>query len=353
MLTHSLFDLAQDDVATHGGVPDDRHPGPEPHHLRGLTTDTGSSTGPATALARGPSRGGRLGSVLDAFRDLLLGSTCVGCARPGRLLCVACRPASTRTPLPAWPSPGATGAERAVGRHRVRRPGQGDDPGPQGARAAGSRHPARRAARGRRRRGSRRRWCRARQPPAPLLLVPVPSRSRTVRQRGHAPTTRLTRVAAARLTQLGRPARCAPLLRTRPGVADQSGLDAGARAVNLAGAFRAHAPSLRALARSGRPVHVVVCDDVLTTGATAAEAQRALRSVGLPPVAAVAVAATQPAQAPPEGARVGAGASGSGASEFRIRFRDHRPRTSVGPWSPSGSVVASFRRPGFPGCQDG
>jgi predicted amidophosphoribosyltransferase len=130
-------------------------------------------------------------------------------------------------------------------------------------------------------------------PAVPLLLVPVPSRSRTVRQRGQAPTTALTRVAAARLTRAGHPSRCVPLLRTRAGVADQSGLGEEERALNLAGAFRTHAPTLRRLARDARAVHVVVCDDVLTTGATAAEAQRALRSVGLPPIAAVAVAATQ------------------------------------------------------------
>jgi predicted amidophosphoribosyltransferase len=126
-----------------------------------------------------------------------------------------------------------------------------------------------------------------------LVLVPVPSRPSTVRQRGHAPTTSLVHVAAARLTRLGLPARCCPLLRTRWGLADQSGLDAAARQLNLAGAFRVHAPALRRLVRLARPVHVVVCDDVLTTGATAAEAQRALRAVGLPPLAAVAVAATR------------------------------------------------------------
>jgi predicted amidophosphoribosyltransferase len=130
-------------------------------------------------------------------------------------------------------------------------------------------------------------------PTASVLLVPVPSRPSTVRQRGHEPTLSLTRVAAARLTAFGRPAVCVGMLRTRPGLADQAGLDAAARGVNLAGAFRAHAPALRRLAGAGRPVHVVVCDDVLTTGATAAEAQRALRAVGLRPLAAVAVAATR------------------------------------------------------------
>jgi predicted amidophosphoribosyltransferase len=128
---------------------------------------------------------------------------------------------------------------------------------------------------------------------APLLLVPVPSRPSTLRQRGHAPTLALTRAAARILGAGGRPAGCLSLLRTRAGLADQSGLDAGARAVNLAGAFRVHPPALRRLARTGQPFHVLVCDDVLTTGATAAEAQRALRAVGLTPLAAIAVAATR------------------------------------------------------------
>jgi predicted amidophosphoribosyltransferase len=128
---------------------------------------------------------------------------------------------------------------------------------------------------------------------ADLLLVPVPSRPGSVRQRGHDPTTNLVRVAAARLTTWGTTTACVPLLRTRPGLADQAGLDAVARVLNLSGAFRAHTPAVRRLARAARPLHVVVCDDVLTTGATAAEAQRALRAVGLPPLAAVAVAATR------------------------------------------------------------
>jgi predicted amidophosphoribosyltransferase len=230
--------------------------------------------------------------VLDAFRDLLLGSTCVGCARPGRLLCESCADGLDPHPAPAWPSPAPPGlsdpwaATTYAGTVRAMIVGHKERrllalASPLGVllaeavRAALDDLAPRAVSQ------------------APVLLVPVPSRSVSVRQRGHAPTTSLTRVAAARLAELGRPARCTPLLRTRPGVADQSGLDAGARADNLAGAFRVHAPALRALARSGRAVHVVVCDDVLTTGATAAEAQRALRAVGLPPVAVVAVAATR------------------------------------------------------------
>jgi predicted amidophosphoribosyltransferase len=232
--------------------------------------------------------------MLDPVRDLLLGTTCVGCARPGRLLCAACDTALDPHPAPAWPRPappGLTepwaattyaGTVRAMilGHKERRLLGLATPLGELLALVVAqavddlTAHPA------------------EQESVVPLLLVPVPSRPRTVRQRGHEPTTSLVRVAAARLTEVGRPARCLPLLRTRPGLADQSGLDARGRAANLAGAFRTHAPLLRALARAGVCGHVVVCDDVLTTGATAAEAQRALRSVGLPPVAAVAVAAT-------------------------------------------------------------
>jgi predicted amidophosphoribosyltransferase len=239
--------------------------------------------------------------LTQTFRDLMLGSACVGCRRAGRPLCSSCEAAIDPWPAPAWPSPAPPGltepwaatayagtVRAMVLGHKERRMlglarplgdllaiavhrALGDvlAGAPSSSRPSGPSEPAR------------------------IVLVPVPSRPSSVRQRGHDPTRSLVRAAAAQLTREGHPASCVSLLRTRRGVADQSGLDAAARARNLSGAFRVHAPALRALSRSARPVHVVVCDDVLTTGATAAEAQRALRSVGLPPLAAVAVAATR------------------------------------------------------------
>lgn len=227
--------------------------------------------------------------MLDAFRDLVLGSQCVGCERPGRLLCDACRRALDVVPAPAWPTPVPPGlvapwaATSYDGTVRAMVLGHKEHrlltlAGPLGHLLAAAAWAA---------------LSDLRPVPARLLLVPVPSRPGSTRQRGHEPTLAITRAAARRLATRGVDARCVPLLRTRPGLADQAGLDATARAANLAGALRVHPPAMRRLARSGRPVHLLVCDDVLTTGATAAEAQRALRDVGLPPLAVVAVAATR------------------------------------------------------------
>jgi predicted amidophosphoribosyltransferase len=90
----------------------------------------------------------------------------------------------------------------------------------------------------------------------------------------------------------------ARLLRVRPGVVDQAGLDATGRAANLAGSMATSASAVRRLARRQVAAHVVLCDDVLTTGATLREAQRALESVGIGVVAAATVAATRRKVAP-------------------------------------------------------
>ncbi len=117
----------------------------------------------------------------------------------------------------------------------------------------------------------------------PSALVWVPSSRRAVRARGYDHARRLATRAA---TLLGVPA--VPALGLARRVADQSGLGAEQRALNLAGAFRLRPSAASALA--GR--RVVLVDDVMTTGATLAEAARALRAAGVSVAGAAVVAAS-------------------------------------------------------------
>lgn len=128
-----------------------------------------------------------------------------------------------------------------------------------------------------------------------VWLVPMPSRWLTVRRRGHDPTYSLTRRARSVLLREPTPVRIrlAPVLVVRPGGVDQAGLGAAERAHNVAGSMYVSTRRLRRLLTSTeRPVVAVICDDVLTTGATAREAQRALEAVGVPVGGIATVAAT-------------------------------------------------------------
>ena len=122
------------------------------------------------------------------------------------------------------------------------------------------------------------------------LVVPAPSSGRAVRERGDTPIVALCEAALGRLGDRSSPVlRVAPALAHRRGVADQSGLDTAQRRGNLEGAMTVK-PLWDRVVR-GR--HCLLVDDVVTTGATLAEAARALRQAGALGVVAATMAATQ------------------------------------------------------------
>ena len=124
-----------------------------------------------------------------------------------------------------------------------------------------------------------------------VLLVPVPSAPAAVRRRGHDPTLRITRQAASWLQQHGVASTVVRGLRHGRRIADQAGLGQAARAANLAGAMAAHPVLVRRTQQL--TARVVVVDDVVTTGATLAEAVRAMCAAGVPVAGTAVIAATQ------------------------------------------------------------
>ncbi|MFF0729107.1 ComF family protein [Streptomyces sp. NPDC004134] len=122
-----------------------------------------------------------------------------------------------------------------------------------------------------------------------VVLVPVPSARGAVVRRGHDPVRRLALVAAERLRRGGIRAELLPVLRQRRAVADQAGLGAAARRRNVSGALEVVRGGALRLGAPG--CRVVLVDDVLTTGASLAEAARAVRAAGCDGGLAAAVVA--------------------------------------------------------------
>ncbi|TWH26199.1 putative amidophosphoribosyltransferase [Isoptericola variabilis J7] len=147
--------------------------------------------------------------------------------------------------------------------------------------------------------------------PGGVLVVPAPSSAAARRARGREHVRVLARAVARGLSDAGVPAAVAPVLRRRGGARDQVGLGSRARGRNLAAAV---AVRRRALLRAGGrgPAVCLLVDDVLTTGATLAAAERALETAGAAVVGALVAAAT-----PPPGTRSSRDATDLAATVYR------------------------------------
>lgn len=204
--------------------------------------------------------------MLDALLDLLLPRSCAGCEVAGPALCDGCRillvsgarlvrptPCPRGLPAVAACLPYEGVAQRLLLAHKEHGQLHLTRPLGQALAVAAQLHDL----------------------PASLVVCPVPSSRRAVRQRGHDHALRLARAAGLGAVR--------PLLKPARPVADQSGLSTAQRAVNLRGAL---------VARRWAGPPVLIIDDVVTTGATLVEAARALTAAGHRVVGAAVVAAT-------------------------------------------------------------
>jgi len=111
----------------------------------------------------------------------------------------------------------------------------------------------------------------------PITVVPAPTRRSAARRRGGDPVTRIARAAAARQTGV----EVVQALRLRALVRDSVGLSGADRQRNIAGHVRIIKPIAGA---------VLVVDDIVTTGATAAESVRVLHIAGAQVAGVLAIA---------------------------------------------------------------
>ena len=195
--------------------------------------------------------------MLRELLELLVPSCCAGCGSPGAVLCPGCH---------------ATMAEpRPVARAH----------GPPMYALAAYEGAARRAVIAYKERGRRELGAvfgvllgRALRGLPGGDVVPVPSRPAAVRRRGFAHMELVARHTGAVVR---------PVLRLDRRARDSVGLDEAARVANLAGRLRCG---------DVRGARVVLVDDVITTGATAAACCGALREAGASVSAVVALTAT-------------------------------------------------------------
>ncbi|RKS76434.1 putative amidophosphoribosyltransferase [Actinomadura pelletieri DSM 43383] len=231
---------------------------------------------------------------LPDLLELLFPETCVGCGTPRLLLCDTCatplqgpaRPART-APYglpPPWTVATYEGPLKAI-LSAYKEHGRTALAVPLGEALATSLHAAI-----------------ANQRP-PHTVVWIPSRRTSLKRRGHDPLRQTLAIALDRLREKDVPITTCNALKPTKRTADQAGLTAPQRAKNLQGAFQATHPAKpttdHMTDHATEPItdriadcSVILVDDVITTGATLAEAARALRAAGIEVTAAATIAAT-------------------------------------------------------------
>nr|WP_053778051.1 ComF family protein [Gordonia sp. NB41Y]KOY49253.1 phosphoribosyltransferase [Gordonia sp. NB41Y] len=216
-------------------------------------------------------------AIAAAGADLVLPRTCAGCGAADTDWCARCARHVADAPVELRPRVDVGVAVWAAGRYRgplrhailaVKEHGRRDLTGPLGTVHADAVTTVAR-------------W--GELPDSPrLTLVPAPTRRAAARRRGGDPVAGIAAVAAARL---GPRVGTDPLLFTASATRDSAGLSARDRRANLRGGIRLRPHHLGTARMSA-----VLVDDVLTTGATAAESVRVLRHAGIDVTAVVVLA---------------------------------------------------------------
>ncbi len=216
--------------------------------------------------------------LLTAILDLVIGDGCAACAIPGPPLCDACRDslpvlaavgACHRCGHP-WPAPVGACGQCIPGVGWARQALAYDPPVPALVTALKDGHRRSLAAP-----LGALMAAHLGPPPAGVVLVPVPLARQRLADRGFNQAALL---AAVLSRQWGTPVR--PVLDRAGHGPRQRGSSARDRRAQVRGAFRAVGDV---------PLHAVLVDDVVTTGATLSEAARVLRAAGAAHVGAVAL----------------------------------------------------------------